>query len=66
MGSVPDFYEGIGDEVKFLMYSGHDWFISNQLLFLNATNFTEFLSVHTSLMNFTVQVANSKADFGLK
>ena len=37
----PDFYEGIGDEVKFLMYPGHDWFISNQLLFLNATNFTE-------------------------
>jgi hypothetical protein len=34
----PDEYPGIGDDIKMVIYSAHDWTVAQHLLFLNATN----------------------------
>lgn len=34
----PDKYPGIGDDLRMVIYSAHDWTVAQHLLFLNATN----------------------------
>jgi hypothetical protein len=34
----PDEYPGLGDEIKMVIYSAHDWTVAQHLLFINATN----------------------------